>query len=111
MAEIVKTEAVPETKEADPEIKEAVAAEVVEVVKVRASPEVLAILMGPQIKPAGYIGNLASLRTSVWIQLSAPGRTFLHQNLNQINEKLTNSTLKYMTRCMHSLTKKYTLST
>ena len=72
---------------------------------------VLAILMGPQIKPAGYIGNLASLRTSVWIQLSAPGRTFLHQNLNQINEKLTNSTLKYMTRCMHSLTKKYTLST
>ena len=101
-------------------VEVAAASAVVEVVaadRVAAKPVVvvvigvLAILMGLQIKPAGYIGNLASLRTSVWIQLSAPGRIFLHQNLNQINEKLTNSTLKYMTRCMHSLTKKYTLST
>ena len=75
MAEIVKTEAVPETKEADPEIKEAVAAEVVEVVKVRASPEVLAILMGPQIKPARSIGNSEKELGYVPTATAVPGAT------------------------------------
>ena len=76
-------------------------AEALKPVEVAPGTGVLAILMGLQIKPAGYIGNLESLRTFVWIRLSAPGRIFLHQNLNQINETVTNSFL--MTRCILSL--------
>ena len=77
-AEINVAEEVPDSRAVKP----------VEVeVKVAEVTVVLAIQMGLQIKPAGCTGNLGSLRTSVWIRLSVPGRIFLLQNLNQTNEK------------------------
>ena len=112
MVEIEAVEAAAETEEV------VAAASVVEevVVKTTAKPvavgvvvtEVPVTLMGPQIKPAGCTGNLGSLRTFVWIRLSVPGRTFLLQDLSPTNETLTSSTQKYMTRCIHSLSQKYT---
>ena len=94
--EVAATEAAVEVVEEVPD-----KAEALKPVEVAPGTGALAILMGLQIRPAGYIGNLESLRTFVWIRLSAPGRIFLHQNLNQINETVTNSIL--MTRCILSL--------
>ena len=99
--EVVATEAAVEVVEEVPDKADPDKAEALKPVVVATGTVVLAILMGLQIRPAGYIGNLESLRTFVWIRLSAPGRIFLHQDHNQINETVTNSTL--MTRCILSL--------
>ena len=66
-----------------------VAEEVLVQTKAGATTEDLAIPMGPQIKPANYTGNLENLQISVLTLATARGRTYLHQNQNQINEPVT----------------------